>query len=53
MKKSDFWILSLAAFMIMGISLHWILPIRILVILNSLLVLFNVARDVWRLAHHG
>jgi hypothetical protein len=51
MKKDDFWILSLIALVIIGFATHWFWPISIAVILNSLLVLWQVSTHAWKLLH--
>lgn len=43
MKKDNFALYSLITFFIIGVATKWILPIRIIVVLNSLLVLFGIA----------
>lgn len=48
MKKDDFWVFSLVALFIIAFAVHWIIWIRIAVILNALIVLFNVGRRIYK-----
>ena len=49
--KKNFWFISLVAFWIIGASTGWSLWIRIAVAANALVVLFEVAKELWRLSH--
>ena len=53
MKRQDFSFISLAALLTLGIATHWPLHARIAVILNSLLVLWQVGLRVWRICCGG
>lgn len=48
MKKDDIWIFSLAALFVIAFATHWGIVIRIAVIINALIVLFNVAKTLYR-----
>lgn len=48
MKKHDFSFISLVALFVLGIATRWVFPVKIAVILNSLLVLWQVVLRVWR-----
>ena len=47
MKKDDFWVISLVALFIIAIAIHWVFWIRLAVILNALLVLFNTGKKIY------
>ena len=49
--KKNFWFISLVALCIIGASTGWSLWIRIAVAANALVILFEVAKDLWRLSH--
>ena len=51
MRKDDFWIISLVALVVIGFATRWVLPVAIAVILNSLLVLWQVGRRIRELRH--
>lgn len=53
MKNNRFWLLSLVALTIIGVASRWPVGIAIAVILNSLLVLWYVGHEFWRLMKHG
>ena len=42
MQKNDFWVLSLVAFFIIAVLTQWNPFLKVVVILNSLLVLWQV-----------
>lgn len=46
MVKSNFWFLSLCAFLVIATATEWSLPLRIAIAANALLVLIDVARGV-------
>jgi hypothetical protein len=48
MKKDDIWVFSLAALFIIAVATSWGILIRIAVILNALIVLFNIARKLYK-----
>ena len=45
----NFWFISLCAFLIIAAVIGWDLWIRIAVGANALVILLDVAREVWRL----
>ena len=51
MKNDNFWTVTLIALFILSVALRWPLSLRIAVIANSILVLWEVAAKVWRLCH--
>lgn len=51
MKKSNFWLLSLAVLWIIGIACSWTVPIRIALAANAVVVLMNTIVEGWRLFH--
>jgi uncharacterized membrane protein len=53
MKHDNFWMVTLVALLVLGIVLRWPLSLRVAVIANSLLVLFQVAAKTWRCYHAG
>lgn len=48
MRKNDFWTLSLVAFLIMAVSFGWNIWLKIVVILNSLVVLWDVFYSLYK-----
>ncbi len=53
MKKKDLTFYTLVTFFIIGVATKWILPIRIIVIVNSLLVLYFVISTLWKMYRKG
>lgn len=47
MVKNKFWFWSLLVWFMMGIAFHWTMGIRVIVILNSLFVLYNSISGLW------
>lgn len=47
MKNNRFWFISLICFSLIGINLDWPFFVRVIVILNSLLILGQVAFRIW------
>ena len=48
MKKDDLWVFLLVALSIIAFAVHWPFWIRLAVILNALVVIFNVVRKVYK-----
>lgn len=53
MKQNDFWILALIVLTMLGFLIGWNIPIKIAVIANSLLILWQVAARIWEAQKHG
>lgn len=49
MNKHDFWFLSLVALFVFNICFSWPTPLRVAVIANSIIVLYDVIKQAWRL----
>ncbi len=46
MKKNDFWLLSLVVFTMLGLKLSWPIALRIVVVLNSIIVLYECIKVI-------
>ena len=54
MEKNDIWVFSLAALFIIAFATHWGILIRTAVIVNAIIVIFNVLKSLCKYIHiHG
>ncbi|TGJ75371.1 hypothetical protein CAGA_24690 [Caproiciproducens galactitolivorans] len=48
MEKKYIWVFSLAVLLVIAFATHWGIIIRSAVILNALIILYNVAKTLYR-----
>lgn len=53
MKKDDIWVFSLGILLFIALATHWTFWIRLAVMLNALLVLFNIGKGIYKNHREG
>lgn len=48
MKKNNFWTISLCVLLILAVNIGLNAPLRIAIAANAIIIIFDIAKDVWR-----